>query len=49
MKEDIKALSELLDLVRDIQGFPKSNDEDILALPNSSHYTAHIYLTWAQQ
>ena len=41
MKEkDIQPLSELLTTVRDIQGFPKGKDEDILALSNPPHYTA---------
>ena len=38
--KEIQPLSELLDSVRNIQGFPKGKDEDILALSNPPHYTA---------
>lgn len=39
MKES-KPLAELLDSVRDIEGFPIGKDEDILALSNPPYYTA---------
>ncbi len=38
--ENIKPLEELLDSVRDIDGFPIGTDEDILALSNPPYYTA---------
>ena len=41
MKEDrITPLKDLLDSVRNIKGFPKAKDEDILALSAPPHYTA---------
>lgn len=41
MKEnEIQPLADLLDTLRDIQGFPKGKDEDILALSNPPYYTA---------
>jgi hypothetical protein len=36
----IQPLSDLLDTVRDIEGFPIGKDEDILALSDPPHYTA---------
>ncbi len=45
-KTTIKPLKELLDSVRDIDGFPIGEDEDILALSNPPFYTAcqtHTY------
>jgi len=39
-EKNMTPLSELLDTVRDIQGFPKGKDEDILALSDPPHYTA---------
>ena len=39
-KEDIKPLEELLDEVRDIDGFPIADDEDILKLSDPPYYTA---------
>ncbi|MBF0232783.1 MAG: DNA methylase [Desulfamplus sp.] len=38
--KELQPLADLLDTVRDIQGFPKGKDEDILALSNPPHYTA---------
>lgn len=40
MKKPIKPLEELLDSVRDIEGFPVGKDEDILALSDPPYYTA---------
>ncbi len=40
MKRPIKPLAELLDSVRNIEGFPIGKDEDILALSNPPYYTA---------
>jgi len=40
MKKPVKPLEELLDSVRDIEGFPIGTDEDILALSNPPYYTA---------
>lgn len=40
MKKPVKPLEELLDSVRDIDGFPIGTDEDILALSNPPYYTA---------
>lgn len=40
MKKPIKPLEELLDSVRDIDGFPIGKDEDILALSDPPNYTA---------
>ena len=40
MKKPIKPLAELLDSVRNIEGFPIGKDEDILALSNPPYYTA---------
>ena len=40
MKKPIKPLAELLDSVRDIEGFPIGTDEDILALSDPPYYTA---------
>lgn len=40
MKKPIKPLEELLDSVRDIEGFPIGKDEDILALSDPPYYTA---------
>lgn len=40
MKKPIKPLEELLDSVRDIEGFPLGKDEDILALSDPPYYTA---------
>lgn len=40
MKKPIKPLEELLDSVRDIEGFPLGKDEDILKLSNPPYYTA---------
>lgn len=40
MKKSIKPLEELLDSVRDIEGFPIGSDEDILALSDPPYYTA---------
>lgn len=40
MKKPIKPLSELLDSVRHIEGFPIGRDEDILALSDPPYYTA---------
>ena len=39
-EKPIKPLGELLDSVRNIEGFPIGKDEDILALSNPSYYTA---------
>jgi len=39
-KNDIKPLSEFLDSLRDIEGFPIGKDEDILALSDPPYYTA---------
>jgi hypothetical protein len=39
-KEDIKPLEKLLDEVRDIDGFPIADDEDILKLSDPPYYTA---------
>lgn len=39
-KKSIKPLEELLDSVRDIDGFPIAEDEDILALSDPPFYTA---------
>jgi DNA modification methylase len=39
-EESITPLDELLDSVKDIDGFPKAKDEDILALSNPPYYTA---------
>src|SRR6056297_2874344 len=39
-KDNIKPLNELLDKVRDIDGFPKGKDEDILELSDPPYYTA---------
>ncbi|HPG47057.1 MAG TPA: DNA methyltransferase [bacterium] len=39
-KKTIKPLAELLDSVRDIEGFPIGRDEDILNLSDPPHYTA---------
>ena len=39
-KNTVKPLEELLDSVRDIDGFPIGKDEDILALSNPPFYTA---------
>ncbi len=36
----LKPLEELLDSVRDIEGFPIGKDEDILNLSNAPYYTA---------
>jgi len=38
--KDIKPLEELLDSVRDIEGFPIGKDEDILTLSDPPYYTA---------
>jgi len=40
MKKPIKPLEDLLDSVRDIEGFPIGKDEDILALSDPPYYTA---------
>lgn len=40
MKKPIKPLEELLDSVRDIEGFPIGKDEDILGLSDPPYYTA---------
>jgi len=40
MKQQIKPLKDLLDSVRDIEGFPIGTDEDILALSDPPYYTA---------
>ena len=40
MDKSVKPLEELLDSVRDIEGFPIGSDEDILALSNPPYYTA---------
>ncbi len=40
MKKPVKPLEELLDSVRDIEGFPIGTDEDILALSDPPYYTA---------
>lgn len=40
MKKPIQPLEELLDSVRDIEGFPIGTDEDILALSDPPYYTA---------
>jgi len=40
MKKSVKPLEELLDSVRDIEGFPIGKDEDILALSDPPYYTA---------
>lgn len=40
MKKPFKPLEELLDSVRDIEGFPIGTDEDILALSDPPYYTA---------
>jgi len=40
MKKSIKPLEELLDSVRDIEGFPIGKDEDIMALSDPPYYTA---------
>ena len=40
MKKPVKPLAELLDSVRDIEGFPIGKDEDILALSDPPYYTA---------
>ncbi|MBN2531354.1 MAG: DNA methylase [Spirochaetales bacterium] len=40
MKKYVTPLNELLDSVRDIEGFPVGKDEDILALSNPPYYTA---------
>jgi len=40
MQKPIKPLEELLDSVRDIEGFPIGKDEDILALSDPPYYTA---------
>jgi DNA modification methylase len=40
MKKPIKPLEELLDSVRDIEGFPVGKDEDILSLSDPPYYTA---------
>ena len=40
MKKPVKPLKELLDSVRDIEGFPVGTDEDILALSYPPYYTA---------
>jgi len=39
-KNTVKPLDELLDSVRDIEGFPKGKDEDILSLSDPPFYTA---------
>ena len=39
-KNDITPLKDLLDSMRDIEGFPIGKDEDILALSNPPYYTA---------
>lgn len=39
-KKSVQPLEELLDSVRDIDGFPIANDEDILALSDPPFYTA---------
>ncbi len=39
-KNDITPLEELLDSLRDIEGFPIGKDEDILALSDPPYYTA---------
>ena len=45
--KDIKPLKELLDSVRDIEGFPIGRDEDILELSDPPFYTAcpNLYVT----
>jgi len=40
MKKPIKPLEELLDSVRDIEGFPIGKDEDILAFSDPPYYTS---------
>jgi DNA modification methylase/transcription elongation factor Elf1 len=40
MQKEVKPLKDLLDSVRDIEGFPIGKDEDILALSNPPYYTA---------
>ena len=40
MKKEVKPLKDLLDSVRNIEGFPIGKDEDILALSNPPYYTA---------
>lgn len=40
MKNTVKPLKDLLDSVRDIDGFPIGTDEDILALSDPPYYTA---------
>jgi len=40
MKTPIKPLKDILDSVRDIEGFPIGTDEDILALSDPPYYTA---------
>ncbi len=39
-KDTVKPLVELLDLIREIDGFPKGEDEDILSLSDPPFYTA---------
>jgi DNA modification methylase len=40
MNKEVKPLKDLLDSVRNIEGFPIGKDEDILALSNPPYYTA---------
>jgi len=40
LKASVKPLEELLDSVRDIEGFPIGKDEDIIALSDPPYYTA---------
>ena len=40
MKNEVKPLKDLLDSVRNIEGFPRGKDEDILALSKPPYYTA---------
>ena len=40
MKKPVKSLEELLDSVRNIEGFPNGTDEDILTLSDPPYYTA---------
>ena len=40
MKKPVRPLEELLDSVREIEGFPIGKDEDILALSDPPYYTA---------
>jgi len=39
-EDNIEPLKDLLDKVRDIDGFPKAEDEDVLELSDPPHYTA---------